>query len=58
MKTPSEELANMILEKLVAESCITKEDAEKLLIKMATGKIRAEDWKLAMEKGAHRKVKT
>ena len=58
MNTPSEELANMILVKLVAESCVTKEDAEKMLAKMATGKLRAEDWKLAMEKGAQRRAKT
>lgn len=56
MKTPSEELANMILAKLVTESCVTKEDAEKLFIKMAAGKLRTEDWKLAMEKSTHKRM--
>ena len=58
MKTPSEELAEIILEKLAAEHCIIQDDAEKLISKMATGKVRTEDWKLAIEKGVHGKKKS
>jgi hypothetical protein len=57
MKAPSETLAHMILEKLVAESFIIQEDVEKLLPKISTGKIKAEDWRLAIEKGSHKRVK-
>lgn len=50
MNTPSEDLAKRILEQLLAENLITLEDAGHLLPKLAEGKMRPEDWKLALEK--------
>ena len=57
LRTPAEELSRVVVEKLVAEHFITEEDAGKLIVKMATGKIRTEDWKLAVEKSAKGKGK-
>jgi len=58
MISPSEELAKKILEKLVAEVLITTEDAKKMSSKMAAGKLRADDWKLAIEKSSPVGAKT
>ncbi|OQY81825.1 MAG: hypothetical protein B6D41_19085 [Chloroflexi bacterium UTCFX4] len=51
MKTPSEELARKILERLVAEKLVLAEDVKHLLPKLADGKMKGADWRLALEKG-------
>jgi hypothetical protein len=58
MISPSEELSKKILEKLVAEVLITADDAKKMSSRMAAGKLRADDWKLAIEKGSPGGAKT
>lgn len=50
MNTSSEELAQKIIERLVAEKIVTVEEAESLRLKLSEGKMQAEDWRLAIEK--------
>lgn len=50
MSTPSQELGMKILELLIAEKLFTEEDAGRLAEKMVHGKMRPEDWRLAIEK--------
>lgn len=57
MSTPSQDLAKKILEKLIAENLVTPDDEKKLLPKLAEGKMRSEDWKLTIEKGAEKEAK-
>ncbi len=54
MSTPSQELWKKILARLTAESLLTDDDAKKLAAKMAEGKLRPEDWRLAIEKAAEK----
>ena len=49
MNTPSEQLAEKILERLIREKLLTKPESKKLQPKLAEGKLRSEDWKLAVE---------
>ncbi len=48
--TASEQLAGKIIQRLVDEKLLSANDGKKLVPKMATGKVRAEDWRLAVEK--------
>lgn len=57
MSTPSQELAKKIFLRLSAEKLVTDEDAKKLVSKMADGKLRSEDWRLAIEKAAEKGAK-
>lgn len=57
MSTPCQELAKIILARLTAEKLVTDDDAKKLSTKMADGKLRPEDWKLAIEKAAEKGAK-
>lgn len=50
MKTPSEELAELILPLLAESKLLLPEDADKYKTKMASGTMKAEDWLLAAEK--------
>jgi len=50
-KTPSQTLAEFIVHKLVAEKLVTESDGKALIPKLAAGKMKAEDWRLAVEKG-------
>jgi hypothetical protein len=45
-----EALAKVILDRLVADQLIDAKDVAKLLPKLAEGKLRSEDWRLAIEK--------
>ena len=56
MNTPSEELAQKIVERLVAEHLLMPEDTVKLLPKLAEGKMRPEDWRLAVEKAITKRM--
>ncbi len=49
LETPSQALARQILERLVEERLISPQAARELQPKLATGKLRAEDWKLPIE---------
>jgi hypothetical protein len=49
MDTPSHKLAAKIIERLVSEKLIDGESGKKLLPKLVTGKLRAEDWRLPIE---------
>jgi hypothetical protein len=50
MEAPSEQLTDKILEKLVSQRLILKEDALKLRAKFASGTLSPEDWRLPIEK--------
>lgn len=45
------ELAKRIIGRLTAERLLLSADAEDNLTKLATGQFKAEDWRLAVEKG-------
>lgn len=47
--TPSKKLAKRIMDKFVAEGILSATDAEKMLDKLATGKLKTEDWQLPIE---------
>ena len=51
MSTLSTDVAKKILERLVAEKVVLADDRRELLEKFAQGQVRAEDWKVAVEKG-------
>jgi hypothetical protein len=57
MKTPSEKLAERIIEKLVSEKLLSTHEARKLLPKLAEGKLRPDDWRAAIENSMPRKTK-
>ncbi len=58
MSTSSQELAKKIFLRLSAEKLVTDEDAKKLVSKMADGKLRSEDWRLAIEKAVEKGAKS
>ncbi len=49
MKTPSQTLAEKIIERLIREGLLTAEAAKTMLPKLTEGKLRAEDWRLPIE---------
>jgi hypothetical protein len=57
MDSPSERLADRIVKKLLQEKLLSESEAKKLLPKLAEGKLRAEDWRLAIELSMPRKAK-
>ena len=50
MDTPSQKLAVKIIDRLVSEKILDAETGKKLLPKLEAGKLRAEDWRLPIEK--------
>ena len=50
MSTPSTQLAAIITKRLVAEGLIPESDATTLESKLANGTVKAEDWKLVVDK--------
>lgn len=48
--TASEQLAGKIIQRLIDEKLLSANDGNKLVPKMAAGKVRAEDWRMAVEK--------
>jgi len=50
MKSPSEELVEVIAPMLVDGGLLLQKDAEKYKAKIAAGTMKAEDWLLATEK--------
>lgn len=57
MNSPSQVLAQKIVERLVAEKLLTANDAKQVLVKLADGSMKAEDWRLAIEKASDKAVK-
>lgn len=49
METPSLQLATRIFERLLQEGLLKEGDRKKLLTKLGEGKIKQEDWRLALE---------
>ncbi len=49
MESPSQQLANRIITRLVQESLLTEERGKGMLNKLAEGKLNAEDWRLEIE---------
>lgn len=50
-KKPSEVLAELVFNKLIEKKIVLPDDARKALIKLADGKLKAEDWRVLIEKG-------
>lgn len=57
MDTPSRKLAEKIVERLIQEKLLTKQDGKKILPKLAEGKLRPEDWRLPLELGEAKEAK-
>ena len=57
MSTPSEKLAEKIVERLIQEKLLTKQEGKKILPKMAEGTLRPEDWRLPIELSAPKETK-
>ena len=57
MDSPSDRLARRIVEKLAREKILSAAEAKKLLPKLAEGKLRPEDWRLAVELSTIQKKK-
>ena len=49
MDTPAIQLATKIIAHLIDEKLLTADDRKKLLAKLAEGKLKPEDWRLAIE---------
>jgi len=49
MDTPSGQLASRILKRLIEEKLLRPADEAKLRSKLADGKLKSEDWRLAIE---------
>ena len=47
--TPSGKLASRILKRLIKEKLLRPADEAKLFANLAEGKLKAEDWRLAIE---------
>lgn len=56
--TPSQALAARIADRLAQEGLMTAAVAKKLSPKLADGKLRAEDWRLAIELSGEKKTKS
>ncbi|QRP64402.1 hypothetical protein I6J77_02765 [Rhodanobacter sp. FDAARGOS 1247] len=56
MKTLSEELAGKVMPVLVEQGLFLPEDAQRYEAKLASGKMKAEDWRLIAEKAAAKEV--
>lgn len=50
METPSQTLASKIAQRLSDEQLLSTEVAQKLSSQLASGTLKAEDWRLALEK--------
>lgn len=55
-KTPSEELAEILTNALLDKGLILKEDAPHTSLEIASGKLKAEDWRLLIEKALDKEV--
>jgi hypothetical protein len=58
MDTPAKLLAKRIMDKFVEEKILSADDAKKLLDKLATGKLKQEDWQLPIELAGAKEAKS
>ena len=58
MDTPAKLLAKRIMEKFVEEKILSADDAKKILDKLATGKLKQEDWQLPIELAGAKEAKS
>lgn len=56
MSLPSQDLAQKIIDKLIADKLVLAEDAKQLLIKLSDGSMEGGDWRLAIEKAIDKTV--
>jgi hypothetical protein len=49
MTVPSEKLMSKIMDKLQQEKILTANEAEKIGMKILSGRIKSEDWRLAVD---------
>ena len=57
MNSPSQVLAQKIVDRLVQEKLLLNEDAKRVVAKLAEGSMEAEDWRLAFEKAMDKAAK-
>jgi hypothetical protein len=50
MHSASDELAGIVIERLVREHLLSKAEARKILRKLAEGSLTAEDWRAALQR--------
>jgi hypothetical protein len=50
MNSPSQELAKIIVEKLVKHKLLLSDDSAKMTTGFTTGNLKQEDWRLIIEK--------
>ena len=50
MHSASDELAGIVIERLVRERLLSKAEARKILRKLAEGSLTAEDWRGALQR--------
>lgn len=56
MDTPAHKLSEKIIERLVADKLLAAEAGKKLVAKIAEGKLRSEDWHVALDLATGKKV--
>ena len=56
MTNPSERLMTKIIQQLQAEQILTEQESNKVAVKILSGKIKAEDWRLAIELSVDKEV--
>ncbi len=54
MGTPSEQLAEKIIERLISEKLVSETDGKKMFVNLAAGTLKAEDWRLPIENAIER----
>lgn len=58
MDTPAKLLAKRIMDKFIEEKILSADDAKKMLEKLATGKLKQEDWQLPIELAGAKEAKS
>ncbi len=58
MPDPNQELAKKTVDRLVNEDLLTKNEGEKLLGRLAAGKLSQDDWKVAFENSSEKESKS
>jgi hypothetical protein len=53
MSSPSQDLATRVVQKLIEEKMILPGDMQPILAKLHLGKLKQEDWRLAVEKSLY-----
>lgn len=56
MKTPSEELVEVIAPLMVESGLVLPDDADRYKEKIASGRMSSEDWQLAVEKALDKEL--